>query len=196
MEGGQVDAVQLKHHRSAANLDRLGLRSLLSGWATGPWRQAALERHAVIFSRKSDYGLRALIFLSERRETGPVTLSEIAERLMIPKAFLSKILQQLAKRGIVKSLKGPAGGFVLAGEPKALTVRDIITEIDGPMRVFECFANEKDCALYDDCLILDVFSRVEEEIGKVLAGYTLADFHFPAGVTAAAPVSKANGRHA
>jgi Rrf2 family protein len=137
----------------------------------------------VIFSRKSDYGLRALIFLSERRQSGPVTLSEIADRLQIPKAFLSKILQQLAKRGIVKSLKGPSGGFVLAADPKALTVRDVIVEIDGPMRVFECFASEKECALYDDCLILDVFNRVEEQIGKVLSGYTLSDFHFPPGVT-------------
>ncbi|MCC6148809.1 MAG: RrF2 family transcriptional regulator [Planctomycetes bacterium] len=146
----------------------------------------------MIFSRKSDYGLRALIFLAERRESGPVTLAEIAQRLMIPKAFLSKILQQLAKRGIVKSLKGPSGGFALAGEPKSLNVRDVIVEIDGPMRVFECFANEKECALFDDCLILDVFNRVEEQIGKVLASYTLADFHFPPGVTAHAPAKVRN----
>lgn len=145
----------------------------------------------MIFSRKSDYGLRALIFLSERRESGPVTLTEIAERLKIPKAFLSKILQQLAKRGIVKSLKGPSGGFVLAVEPKSLSVRDVIAEIDGPMRVFECFASEKECALYDDCLILDVFNRVEEQIGKVLQGYSLADFHFPPGVTAVTPAKSA-----
>lgn len=138
---------------------------------------------SVIFSRKSDYGLRALIFLAERRESGPVTLSEIAERLMIPKAFLSKILQQLAKKGVVRSLKGPSGGFVLAAEPRSLTMRDIIAEIDGPMRVFECFAKETDCALFDDCLMLDVFKRVEEEIGRVLGSYTLADFHFPAGTT-------------
>ncbi|GIK51542.1 MAG: Rrf2 family transcriptional regulator [Planctomycetaceae bacterium] len=142
-------------------------------------------RGDVIFSRKSDYGLRALIFLSERRASGPVTLTEIAERLMIPKAFLSKILQQLAKKGIVRSLKGPSGGFVLASDPKKLTMRDIIVEIDGPMRVFECFANESECALLDDCLMLGVFNKVEEEIGRVLGSYTLADFHFPPGTSSA-----------
>ena len=131
----------------------------------------------MIFSRKSEYGLRALMYLSDRRARGPVTLNEIAERLMIPKAFLSKILQQLAKKGVVRSLKGPSGGFVLAVEPTEVTLQEILTEIDGPTRVFECFATESDCTLYGDCLMREVFGEVEDQIGKVLARYTLADFH-------------------
>ncbi|MCC6573568.1 MAG: Rrf2 family transcriptional regulator [Planctomycetes bacterium] len=147
----------------------------------------------MIFSRKSDYGLRALIYLAEHRTKGPVTLAEIAERLMIPKAFLSKILQQLAKKGVVRSLKGPSGGFTLAVEPKEVTLKEVIAEIDGPLRVFECFATENDCSLYSDCQILDVFGKVEDEIARVLAGYTLADFHFPPGAhdaLAAKPAAK------
>lgn len=141
----------------------------------------------MIFSRKSDYGLRALIYLADKRANGPVTLAEIAERLMIPRAFLSKILQQLAKKGVVRSLKGPSGGFVLAVEPKEVSIKEIIAEIDGPLRVFECFASEADCSLYGDCLVLDVFNKVEDEIARVLSSYTLADFHFPPGVTLAKP---------
>lgn len=140
----------------------------------------------MIFSRKSDYGLRALIYLAERRNKGPVTLSEIATRLKIPKAFLSKILQQLAKKGVVRSLKGPSGGFVLAVEPKHVSMKEIITEIDGPLRVFECFASGTDCSFSGDCLILDVFNKVEDEIARVLSGYTLAEFHFPSGESALA----------
>ena len=151
----------------------------------------------MIFSRKSDYGLRALIYLAERRNKAPVTLAEIAERLMIPKAFLSKILQQLAKKGVVRSLKGPSGGFALAVDPKEVTMKEIVTEIDGPLRVFECFASESDCSLYSDCLVLDVFNKVEDEVARVLSGYTLADFHFPPGVTDATlakPVAAPAGR--
>jgi Rrf2 family protein len=132
----------------------------------------------VIFSRKSDYGLRALMYLADRRARGPVTLHEIADKLMIPKAFLSKILQQLAKKGVVRSLKGPSGGFVLAVEPSEVTLQEVLTEIDGPTKVFECFATEADCSLYGDCMIRDVFSEVDEQIGKVLARYTLADFKY------------------
>jgi Rrf2 family protein len=127
------------------------------------------------------------MYLADRRARGPVALHEIAEKLMIPRAFLSKILQQLAKKGVVRSLKGPSGGFVLAVEPSEVTLLEVLTEIDGPTRVFECFATEADCGLYGDCLMLDVFGEVEQQIGKVLARYTLADFHYPA--TAAPKVS-------
>ncbi len=130
----------------------------------------------MIFSRKTDYGLRALMYLADRRARGPVTLNEIAEKLMIPKAFLSKILQQLAKKGVVRSLKGPSGGFVLAVEAAELTMQEILVEIDGPMKVFDCFATDSDCSFYDDCMIRDVFGEVEQKIGQVLAQYTLADF--------------------
>lgn len=130
----------------------------------------------MIFSRKSDYGLRALLYLADRRTRGPVTLHEIAEKLMIPKAFLSKILQQLSRKGVVRSLKGPSGGFVLAVEPAEITIQEVLLEIDGPARVFECFAADTDCTMFDDCMIRDVFSEVEAKINQVLAQYTLADF--------------------
>lgn len=137
--------------------------------------QRGLEA-ALIFSRKTDYGLRALMYLADKRGRGPVTLTEIAEKLTIPKAFLSKILQQLAKKSVVRSLKGPNGGFVLAVEPAEVTMQEILLEIDGPTRVFECFGAESDCGFYDDCMIRDVFGEVEAKIGQVLAQYTLADF--------------------
>jgi Rrf2 family protein len=153
---------------------------LLDGPATGLSTMDSgatrLGRVHVIFSRKSDYGLRALMYLAERQGHGPVTLQEVSEQLMIPRAFLSKILQQLARKGVVRSLKGPTGGFVLAVEPAEITLFEVLTEIDGPARVFECFATDADCTLYGDCLIRDVFGEVDEQISKVLARYTLADF--------------------
>lgn len=122
------------------------------------------------------------MYLTERRGRGPVTLHEIADKLMIPRAFLSKILQQLAKKGVVRSLKGPSGGFVLAVDPAEVTLQEVLTEIDGPTRVFECFATEADCSIYGDCMIRDVFAEVDDQIGKVLARYTLADFKHPKAV--------------
>lgn len=132
----------------------------------------------VIFSRKSDYGLRALIYLAEHQENGPTTLSEIAETLDIPKAFLSKILQQLCHGTVVKSLKGPNGGFVLAREPKELTVAEIVSVIDGPLCVFECFSpnDGSQCEHYGKCKILAVFDVVGKEIQSVLSRVTLENF--------------------
>ncbi|NUQ33630.1 MAG: Rrf2 family transcriptional regulator [Planctomycetaceae bacterium] len=129
-----------------------------------------------IFSRKSDYGLRALIYLAEHREQGPITLNEIAEELDIPKAFLSKILQQLCHNSIVKSLKGPSGGFVLAREPQQLTMGEIVKEIDGPLNVFECFSSSHDpCTHHGNCKILAVFDNVGREVERVLGSVKLSD---------------------
>jgi len=116
------------------------------------------------------------MYLAERRLKGPVTLTEIAEQLKIPKAFLSKILQQLAKKSIVRSLKGPSGGFVLAVDPDEISMKDIMVEIDGPLKVFECFGTSADCNLYGDCLMRDVFEEVEGQIAKVLENYRLSQF--------------------
>ena len=129
----------------------------------------------MIFSRKSDYALRALIYLAQNKENGTVTLNEITDTLFIPKAFLSKILQQLSRKGLIRSLKGPSGGFVLAVEPGELTLNEIVTEVDGDQRVFECFGLETSCNLTGDCRIHDVFKDVEVEVTKVLASYSLAD---------------------
>ena len=130
-----------------------------------------------IFSRKSDYGLRALIYLAEQRAKGPVTLQEVSEVLKIPKAFLSKILQQLSRNSVVKSLKGPSGGFVLARDPSELTIGEIVTEIDGPLNVFECFSSDNEqCGHFGNCRILAVFDVVGREVEKVLSRVHLSDF--------------------
>lgn len=131
-----------------------------------------------------------MIYLAERREDGPVPLHEIASRVGIPKAFLSKILQQLGRGGIVRSLKGPTGGFALARDPRTLTVRDIVVEIDGPLKVFECFSGgERDCTHFGNCKILAVFDNVGSEIERVLNKVTLADFvNGDAPVPAKAPM--------
>lgn len=137
---------------------------------------SVFEKRHPIFSRKSDYGLRALIYLAEHREAGPITLQEIADSLLIPKAFLSKILQQLARNHIVRSLKGPSGGFVLTRDPAELTMREIVFEIDGPLRVFECFSESRDCSYFGNCKILSVFDEVGRQVERVLGNVTLAQF--------------------
>lgn len=133
----------------------------------------------MIFSRKSDYALRALIYLAQNKENGPITLNEITDKLFIPKAFLSKILQQLSRKGLIRSLKGPSGGFVLAVDSTELSLNEIVIEVDGEQRVFECFGLETSCNMTGDCRIHDVFKDVEHEVGSVLSKYSLADLMLP-----------------
>lgn len=130
-------------------------------------------RSRTIFSRKCDYGLRALIYLAEQREKSLVTLTDIADTLHIPRAFLSKILQQLTRSEIVRSVKGPSGGFTLRVDPKELTLERVVTEIEGPIKVFDCFA-DGDCCFQGSCQILGVFDSIAADIRRSLSRVTLA----------------------
>lgn len=150
-----------------------GLLRLWAG-ATDHWSTA-------IFSRRIDYGLRALIYLAERRGQGAVTLNQLCDDLRVPRAFMSKILQQLCRSQILRSQKGPSGGFLLQKSPEELTVLEIVEEIEGPVRVFECFSDGTDCTLAPggNCRILAVFDSVGAGMQEILQKVTLASFFEP-----------------
>lgn len=114
------------------------------------------------------------MYLAEQPPLTQSTLLQISDSLHIPRAFLSKILQQLARAGIVRSTKGPSGGFTLRIQPEDLTLERIVIELEGPIRVFECF-NDGSCNMAQDCQILATFDRVSLGIQQTLASVTLAD---------------------
>jgi len=100
---------------------------------------------------------------------------------------MSKILQQLCKSNIVRSHKGPSGGFVLIRDPATLTMLEVVEEIEGPIRVFECFSDVGDCPhMPSSCRILSMFDTVGTRVSAALKDVRLADF-LAAG-TGAGPV--------
>jgi Rrf2 family protein len=85
----------------------------------------------MIFSRSSEYALRAFACLAEVEPGTYVMAKDIAQKAELPGHFLAKILQQLARKGYLKSNKGPSGGFTLAQPASKLTLMDIVTAVDG-----------------------------------------------------------------
>lgn len=85
----------------------------------------------MIFSRSSEYALRAFACLAEVEPGTYVMAKDIAEKAELPSHFLAKILQQLARKGFLKSNKGPSGGFTLAQPAGKLSLMDIVTAVDG-----------------------------------------------------------------
>ena len=83
------------------------------------------------FSKKSRYGIRALIDLAENAASGSIQLSEIADRNSISVKYLEQIFALLRKAGIIKSMKGPQGGYFLAKKPENLKIADVMTVLDG-----------------------------------------------------------------
>ncbi|MDP9374940.1 MAG: Rrf2 family transcriptional regulator [Chloroflexota bacterium] len=82
-------------------------------------------------SSRSEYGIRALLELAQRPGQGPIQSREIAERQDIPDAYLNQLLLTLRKAGIVRSLRGPAGGHLLARAPERVTMAEVIGALEG-----------------------------------------------------------------
>ncbi|MBI3813487.1 MAG: Rrf2 family transcriptional regulator [Nitrospinae bacterium] len=116
-------------------------------------------------SRGVEYAMRGLIYFVSQPEERVIPLSEISESECIPKSFLVKIFQVLLKRGIVKSVRGLDGGFILAKSPRNINLLDIIEGIDGPLSAFyDC---HRDSCKKEDNEICPIHNAYKEGIDKL-----------------------------
>lgn len=135
------------------------------------------------FSKKSEYGLRAMIELTQSFGQGLVQRQALAERQSIPLGFLEMILLQLKNSGLVGSRRGVNGGVFLLKAPEEVTLGQIIRILDGPLAPIGCvsqtaFEKCEDCpyATTEYCPIQGVMLNVRNAISSVLDHYTLKDF--------------------
>ena len=132
-------------------------------------------------SRKVDYALRAMIYLTTRSDQRPCSVAEIAAREGIPKKFLEKIIQDLIRHGVVRSTRGAQGGYTLARDPEVVTFKNIIEAIEGPVSVNVCVGDGGDshdsheCAFQPHCGMLWVWQEAQKRVMDVFANTTLAD---------------------
>ena len=125
---------------------------------------------------KSSYALRALFELAvltkdEGKER--VTISELSERQNIPKDFLEKIFSELREAGILKSIRGKYGGYILANDPKDLRLSEIVQVLDNPLQSYDCITGE--CKLEINCAVEFVWKRVHNAMILELDKLTLQD---------------------
>jgi Rrf2 family protein len=112
-----------------------------------------------MLSKKSQYAFKALIYLAERFDKGPVLISEVSKKKKIPLKFLENILLELKKADILGSKKGKGGGYFLKKNPSKIRVANIIRLTNGPIAMLPCVSlyfyerckncNEKHCGLHD-----------------------------------------------
>lgn len=130
---------------------------------------------ALQISRKMDYALRALTYLAGRNGTKGCTLNDIAAHTAVSSQFLAKIIEQLAQRGLVRSRRGPGGGYVLARQPSEVSVNDVIEAVEGPVTLNACTGAEVDCALLPACGMTSFWQHAQERLIEVFSQTTLAD---------------------
>lgn len=127
-------------------------------------------------SKKSRYGITALIDLSINSKSGHVSLSSIAERNDISPQYLEQVFAGLRRYGIVKSIKGAQGGYLLNKPAKKIAVGEIIEALDGTYRIEDdVTGNEEEERVADRIIQESVIDIINEQLDKVLLNITLAD---------------------
>lgn len=129
----------------------------------------------VIFSKKCEYGLQAVLYLASQETDKVIPVDEIAARLSIPKEFVSKILQSLTESGIVNSRKGKYGGFAIAKDPKKIRLIDVVGAIDGMGLFNNCVLGFPECNPTHPCPVHDKWGVLRTHAYNMLNDETLAD---------------------
>ena len=126
-------------------------------------------------SKKTDYGLLALNYLASEAPAGVASARVIAEKYEIPVELLAKVLQQMARVGLVAAQKGAHGGYKLGRAASTISLADIVEAIDGPLAITACGRNEDPCDQFGSCTVRDPLGRVKDKILTVLQTTTLAE---------------------
>jgi len=111
-----------------------------------------------MLSKSSKYAIRAILYLANHtNKTKKIGSKEVARRLNIPAPFLAKTLQELTKKEILSSVKGPHGGFFLTKENHQKSLLDIIECIDGIQKFNECFLGQHECNDVSPCVVHHIY---------------------------------------
>jgi Rrf2 family protein len=133
-----------------------------------------------MLSRKTRYGINALVYLTRHRDQGPIAITKIAEAEHIPAKFLEAILLELKNAGILASRKGKGGGYYLLRDPEKVRLSEIMRLFDGPIALLPCVTNKyyercEECRDEATCGIRHVFQEVRDQTVKLLDQATLQE---------------------
>jgi Rrf2 family protein len=132
-----------------------------------------------MLSHKAQYAFRALTYLVNKYDEGPVLISEIARKKKIPLKFLETILLELKNAGVLESKKGKGGGYYIKESPSKTSIASVVRIVDGPIAMLPCVSlyfyskckncDEKNCGLHD------IMEKVRDATLKILENRTLKD---------------------
>ena len=103
----------------------------------------------------------------------PVTIKEISENQDVSVAYLEQILNKLRKAGLIKSVKGPGGGYLLSTSPEKICIASIVSELEGPVAITSCLDPDEGCVRVDNCVTHLLWKALGEQIEAFLKTITL-----------------------
>ena len=133
-----------------------------------------------MISTKGRYGLRLMLDLATEGGESPVPVKEIAKRQNISEKYLEQIISPLSKAGLVKSIRGAQGGYILTRPASEITAGDILRAAEGTIAPVECC--ESGCDRSDGCVTFGLYKRIQDAVDSVVDSTTLADMLADAGI--------------
>lgn len=122
---------------------------------------------------QTDYALRTLMYLAGL--PGRATVTQVAELFQISANHVAKVVNQLARLGYVRSIRGVGGGIELARDPEQIRVGEVVLAFEGGMHLLECTATENVCTIQSFCKLLGVLAEAERLQVEYLNSITLAE---------------------
>jgi Rrf2 family iron-sulfur cluster assembly transcriptional regulator len=129
--------------------------------------------NGMIYSKSSEYGIRAAIHLAQLPDGDYAMAKNIAQEEEIPAPFLAKILQEMARKGVLKSVKGPSGGFCLKKKASEIRLLDIVAAIDGLSQYNRCAEGYAECSTKHACPLHDNWIALHSRIMDYLERNTI-----------------------
>jgi Rrf2 family protein len=122
-----------------------------------------------------EYAIRGMVYLAVYRDKKVVLLRDLCVAQDTPRAFMIKIFQQLSKKGLVKSVRGSKGGYILAKPASRINLREIIEGVEGPVYLNRCLIRKMGCDRSDKCPMHPVWKEAQNCLMAVFEKHTLAE---------------------
>ncbi len=128
-------------------------------------------------STKGRYGLRALIDLAVHSGAEPVSITSISERQDLSERYLEQLMTKLKRAGLIQSIRGAGGGYLLAKKPEEISVGDVLRALEGNLDPVECsgFQEEGGCQAADSCVTKYVWQRINDSINHTVDEISLEE---------------------
>lgn len=142
-------------------------------------------------SKKVEYALIALMDLAQNKEHEPVTTKSLAATYNIPQELLGKVMQTLTRKGILRSVQGVKGGYILGQEPDNISLSLIIETLEGPISITSCNHSEAErcgCDLLSTCTIKSPMEIIQDELSKYFSNISLKDLKADYGRQRSEPI--------
>ena len=126
------------------------------------------------FTKRADYGLMAIHYIAIHDDLGAVSVKRIVEEFGITQELLAKILQRLAKQGLIVSQNGPKGGYVLSRRATEISIGEVVRALEGPISIVSCL-EDSDCPQMERCSLRRPITKIQAAITQMLDTMSLAE---------------------